>query len=175
MWTEHRFISFDETPIFYRFLDTKNPSKAIVLIVHGMGEHGDRYQAFGEYLAELGIACAVPDLRGYGQSGGSRAWVRHFSDYHQDLRALHSFLTRRHKDQPIFLMGHSLGGLIVSSYMAFSSPLKTNGIILSSPNFGLAIPVSWHKHAMAIVGSYCAPRYSESTRIAPEMLTHDRD
>ena len=51
MWTERRFLSFDKTPIFYRWLGGPEKPKAAVIILHGMGEHGGRYRHLAEYLA----------------------------------------------------------------------------------------------------------------------------
>ena len=102
-WTEHQLISFDETPLFYRSFQGQTPSKGIVIIIHGMGEHGGRYHLLAEYLVELGFTCVVPDLRGFGRSGGERAYVNRFADFHEDLKALHAFIARNHKDAPIFL------------------------------------------------------------------------
>ena len=71
LWSDHRFISFDETPIFFRKLTPHSPPKAAVMILHGMGEHSGRYLPIAEHLAEQGIASYLPDLRGFGQSGAA--------------------------------------------------------------------------------------------------------
>ena len=52
---EHRFIAFDKTPIFYRRIPAKDNLRAVIFLVHGMGEHGGRYLPLAQYLAELGI------------------------------------------------------------------------------------------------------------------------
>src|SRR3989338_6676335 len=132
MWSEHRFITFDETPVFYRRFTPGAGSKAILFIVHGMGEHGGRYRRLAEYLAGLGIASVIPDLRGFGQSGGGRGYVRRVSDYHRGLSAPPSVVSRKEKDKPVFFLGHSFGGLVASSYLAFH-PAQTAGLALSSP------------------------------------------
>jgi len=173
LWTEHRFISFDETPIFYRRLETSQPPKALVILVHGMGEHGGRYKHVAEYLAELGFECVVPDLRGFGHSGGARTTIRHFSDYLEDLRTLYNFLLRTKKGPPFFILGHSFGGLIASSFSAFSRPDRMRGLVLSSPIFGIGIPVPFWRHALGIISSYLFPGYRQSSGVNPARLTHD--
>ena len=173
--SEHQFISFDETPVYYRHLETVSPSKAILIIVHGMGEHGGRYQDFAQSLVGFGIESFIPDLRGFGKSGGKRACVKKFSDYHRDLEALHSFVARHHKETPIFLMGHSFGGLIASSYLAFSQYPKTRGLVLTSPLYGIALPVPLWRHCLGMLLSVLAGDHCEPSNVNPAFLTHDRE
>jgi alpha-beta hydrolase superfamily lysophospholipase len=173
-FTEHRFISFDETPVFYRHCEALGPVKAIVMIIHGMGEHGGRYQAFAEYLSAMGFECYLPDLRGFGLSGGKKACAREFSDFHKDLKALHSFIERNKKDTPIFILGHSFGGLITSSYLAFGAE-KIKGIILSSPLFGLGTKIPFWRHWLGIAVSYVFPDHTERSTVRADLLTHDAE
>lgn len=173
MWTEHRFISFDETPIFYRRLKPPSPARGIVILLHGLGEHGGRYAHVGSFLAENGLESVAPDLRGFGKSGGSKGSVRHFSDYHKDLFILHSYIVRNHRALPIFLLGHSFGGLIASSYLAFHENAQTTGLILSSPLFGISIHVPQWRYLLGILASYLVPDFSQSSRVRPTFLTHD--
>ena len=174
MITSHQLISFDETPIFYRRVksDFERP-KAITIIIHGLGEHGGRYQAFAEYLLGLGIESVLPDLRGFGKSGGRRACVSRFSDFHRDLEALHKFIVRNNKGIPLFLIGHSFGGLLASSYLAFSCRSKIQGLVLSSPLFGIAVPVPFWKKVAVLGLSTLWPDYSEPTHVNHALLTHD--
>jgi acylglycerol lipase len=171
--SEHRFVSFDETPIFYRRVESSSP-RAAAIILHGMGEHGGRYEAFAQYLSEMGIESYLPDLRGFGQSGGRRCTVRRFSDFHGDLKALHAFVERSRKGIPVFIFGHSFGGLIASSYLAFGSPARTRGLILSSPIFGIAVPVPAWKKAFGMAISFVAPDLTQSNEVKAETLTHDK-
>ncbi len=172
--TEHRFISFDETPIFYRRVEAETPSRGILLIVHGLGEHGARYQEFAKHLVGQGIAVVIPDLRGSGQSGGKRGCVRHFSDFHQDFEALHRHVQRQNPSKPIFVMGHSFGGLVVSSYLIRPNLPPVRGMVLSSPAFGIGFPVSVWRHAAAILCSYPFPDLTQNNSIAANFLMHDR-
>lgn len=144
--TEHRFISFDKTPLYYRRYSTGTPARGVVIVVHGIGEHGGRYEALASYLSGLGIESFLPDLRGFGKSGSRRACIRRFSDFHRDLFALHA-LIKRTSGLPVFMLGHSLGGLVVSSYAAFSEHPALEGVILSSPSFGLSLRVPAWRHA----------------------------
>ena len=174
--TTHQFISFDETPIYYQHVRNAESPKAIAIIIHGMGEHGARYRSFAEYLAGLGLESYIPDLRGFGKSGGKRAYINSFSDLHKDLEALHAFVARTHKEVPIVIIGHSFGGLVASSYLAFCrQPRAVQGLALSSPIFGIAVPVPFWRHCVGVLMSYIFPSYSEATKVDPGLLTHDRE
>lgn len=170
-WTEHRFVAFDGTPVFYRRSPAAGKPKAAVLVVHGMGEHGGRYRHVASFLSAAGLECFVPDLRGFGRSGGKRGTVRAFSDFLRDLEALRNIAERETAGVPVFLLGHSFGGLVCSEYT--SAGRKPAGLVLTSPIFGIKIPVPLWRHALGIASSYVAPDYTQSTRVEPGMLTHD--
>lgn len=172
-WAEHQFISFDETPIHYYVSKPKEPPKAVIIIVHGMGEHAARYREFSEYLLDIGIQSYLPDLRGFGKSGGKRACIGNFWDYHEDLKALHAYVVRNHKDRPVFLMGHSFGGVITSSYLSFCPHAKIQGLVLSSPIFGIAVPVPLWRHWFGVLAAGIAPNHTEPTNVDSSLLTHD--
>ena len=174
MWRVARFLSFDATPIFYRTLRETPDLKGVVVIVHGMGEHGGRYQALGEYLGKLGFLVVIPDLRGFGKSGGRRAFVRAFDEYRQDLKAVCDFVLRQHKNLPLFMLGHSFGGLIAASFVATHTSMPICGLVLSSPNFGICLPIAKWRHFLAMALSYLAPTFYQETMILPEYLTHDQ-
>ncbi len=178
MESEHRFLSFDATPLFYRRFEPAPPAgppaQALVLIVHGMGEHGGRYRPIAEYLAALGCRVVVPDLRGFGKSGGRRACVKRFTDFHRDLAALHAHAARQGADLPVFLVGHSFGGLLVSSYLAYqraAGPVR--GLILSSPIFGIGVRVPFWRCWFGLAASYVVPDLTQPTRVEASRLTHD--
>ncbi len=174
MWTsEHRLLSFDGTPLFFRILcSQKKDVLGRVLILHGMGEHGGRYLALAEHLAGRGFESVVPDLRGFGQSGGLRAFARRASDFHADLSAVVSFVEKNRAQAPLFYLGHSFGGLLVASYLAMRQ-VSAQGLVLSSPLFGIASPVPGWRHCLGLLTAFCLPRYSQSTSVTAENLTHD--
>jgi alpha-beta hydrolase superfamily lysophospholipase len=124
-----------------RWLPDREP-KAVVLIVHGYAEHSGRYDHVGAWLAERGYAVEAFDLRGHGQSSGRRALVRSFDEYLTDLTAVLADVAQRHPGKPLFLLGHSMGGAIVTLFVirehnvaeAFQ-PRSSGiaGVILSGP------------------------------------------
>lgn len=173
-WTEHRFLSFDATPIFYLRLKPASEPKAVVILVHGLGEHAGRYRLTAEYFSGVGCDVWAADLRGFGKSGGRRASIRAFTDYHEDLLALHRLASSETKGSPVFLLGHSLGGLIASSYIAFAQHPPLSGLVLSSPFFGTGFRVPFWRHFLAVLLSYMVPDFTQDSGLNPDVMTHDK-
>jgi lysophospholipase len=171
--SEHRFVSFDKTPIFYRQFEPDRPKKATVLIVHGMGEHGGRYRELAVFLAQQGISSCVPDLRGFGNSGGKRGCLRFFSDHFKDLEVARRLSAASQPDVPWFALGHSFGGLVAASWVSLSPEMGCRGLVLSSPNFGIAISVAPWRHRLALLLSRLLPDYTENNGVDEKLLTHD--
>ncbi len=109
-------------------------SKAIVLIIHGINDHRGRYALLQENLAEADFSSLAYDQRGFGTSGGKHADVARYQDYHDDLKAVLLFLRTEYPDAPVFILGHSLGGLISATY-CIDNPGVVDGLVLSSPAF----------------------------------------
>lgn len=110
--------------------------KAMVILVHGYGEHLGRYRHVVAALNAHRYTVAGIDNRGHGRSGGRRADVVHFDDFVADLQTLVDQLQQDDSDLPRFMLGHSLGGLIATRY-ALLHQADLAGLILS----GAAIEV----------------------------------
>jgi len=103
--------------------------QAVVFIVHGFGEHVDRYDAFARFLNHHGYSVFGMDHRGHGKSEGTRVDINHFTDYINDYIAFIQHIETHvyPYPKPAFLFGHSMGGLIASltSYFTYQSPVET--------------------------------------------------
>lgn len=104
--------------------------KATIVIVHGLGEHSGRYAPLVTALNKAGYGAASLDLPGHGKSTGKRGHIDDFVDYHAPILALTLDLKRKLPDTPIYILGHSMGGLIVSHMMLDHQDLY-DGILLS--------------------------------------------
>ncbi len=89
-------------------------SKASIIITHGIAEHSGRYDEITTKLNEEGFSVVRYDLRGHGQSQGKRGKLKHHQLMIEDLHAL--VLEEKKSAKKIFLIGHSMGGLIVNMY-----------------------------------------------------------
>lgn len=118
--------------------DSSITTKGLIFIVHGLGEHIDRYDAVAELLTSHGYAVFGMDHQGHGRSDGDRVFVEEFQhmarDYFEFIQK--TLLKTDFKTLPKFLLGHSMGGAISLSIVELSkekSSIKWNGIILSGP------------------------------------------
>lgn len=110
--------------------------KALLVLVHGLGEHSDRYQHVVNHLVPQGMAIHTFDHRGHGRSAERPlAHVNSWSEYLGDLDAFITMVRQQAPDLPLFLMGHSMGGLIVLEY-ALDHPEGLQGVIASGPPVG---------------------------------------
>jgi alpha-beta hydrolase superfamily lysophospholipase len=106
--------------------------RGVVVIVHGLRDHGDRYSEFAVRLAKRGYAVYAADLRGHGRSSGRRVTIGSFDEYVDDLELWVSEVAAREHGLPIFVFGHSMGGAIATLF-AERHPNELAGLITSAP------------------------------------------
>jgi len=123
-------------------------ARAAVVLVHGYGEHSGRYAAAARFLAEAGCAVQAFDLRGHGRSEGTRCFVSHFRDYLRDVDAALAVAAELWPRLPVFLMGHSLGGLICALFV-LETERELDGLVLSAPSIKLGADFNPVKSKMA--------------------------
>lgn len=143
-----------------------------ILIAHGFGEHSGRYGALTEHLTNHNYSVTAYDQRGHGLSDGLPGHVESFDEYDQDLVKLVASVRERNQTAPLFLIGHSMGGLIVLRYLARQSG-KVSGAVISAPLIEVAVPVPAHKLMIARVGARMAPRLRLDNEINPANLSRD--
>jgi alpha-beta hydrolase superfamily lysophospholipase len=147
------------------------PSRATLRIVHGLGEHGGRYDELARFLAGHGISSYAIDLRGHGASGGKRGHAPSFQRLIDDVAAF-SRLTPGN-GLPCFLLGHSFGGLLALRTLEQGRAGALAGAILSAPLLGLAFgDRPWHR-AAGVVLSRIAPTLRLPNGIDPAHISHD--
>ncbi len=116
--------------------------KAIVLTIHGSGEHIGRYAHVAEWLNQKQISMIGGDLPGLGTSKEIRGHIHQFSDYLEKVKEWLSYMKQKWPNTPRFIFGHSLGGLIVLRYLEELKDKKwIEGAIVSSPAVSIGIDV----------------------------------
>ncbi|MBS2018343.1 MAG: lysophospholipase [Deltaproteobacteria bacterium] len=113
------------------FRPAEREPKAVVVVHHGLKDHGERYAAFASGLAARGYATYAMDMRGHGRSAGIRASVDRFDDYLDDLAMYVEHVRAKEPGKPIFVFGHSAGGAIVTLWAIERAPAIA-GVILSA-------------------------------------------
>lgn len=106
--------------------------RAVLLIVHGLAEHSGRYMNLVNRFVPLGYAVYGLDHVGHGRSEGRRLYVEHFVDYTEPLKTYFDTVRCRQPDKPVFLVGHSMGGLIGALHL-IAHPEGLAGAVLSAP------------------------------------------
>jgi len=91
--------------------------RAAILVVHGLGEHSSRYAYLARHCTDRGFAVHTLDHYGHGKSDGMPGFVERFSVYVDGLRGLLEDVRAVHDDVPLFLLGHSMGGLIAAAFL----------------------------------------------------------
>jgi len=112
-------------------MPARAPSAHVVL-VHGYAEHCGRYGRIARTFVDRGAAVYAYDQRGYGRSGGRRAYVDHFDQYLRDLSLVCNNVPSSTPDVPLFVFGHSMGGLVALLYVVNNAP-SLQGLLLSAP------------------------------------------
>lgn len=130
---ELKWLSMDGLEIFAQSWepDGRMP-KAVVCLVHGLGEHTSRYAHVGEAFSKEGYALFGADLRGHGRSGGARGHINSIDDFMQDIDVLIGQARSCYEGRPLFLYGHSLGGVLVLYYGLKRKPALAGVIATSS-------------------------------------------
>jgi len=142
---EERVESAGGINLFVRSWRPEGKARGVVAIVPGFNSHSGYYGWAAQQLAASGFAVYAVDLRGRGRSDGERFFVENFSDYVSDVDTLVSLAASREPGLPLFLLGHSAGGVIGCLY-ALDHPDALRGFICESfayeipaPEFALAV------------------------------------
>jgi len=129
------FSSFDGTRIFYRVWKPLKNLEKIIVVVHGMGGHGEFFVLLADKMVEHGIMIISPDYRNHGHSEGKKGDLKRFTSILKDLYLFIEFVKKQHPNVPIFLFGESMGGTVSINFSsAFPDQFSTlSGLILFSP------------------------------------------
>ncbi len=163
----------EDVQIFYRQIPAAE-ERGRILLAHGLGEHSGRYSHVIEILLDRGLSVWAMDHRGHGQSGGKRGHVRFFDQYIEDLHQMIKIVRKDMADpMKCFLLGHSMGGLIVLNY-AEKHPRMIDGLIVSSPGLAPANGIPLIKGAAGKLMSKIWPGLALNNELDSNFLSHDK-
>jgi len=103
--------------------DAPGSERAVIQIVHGMGEHGARYERFAQAATDAGYAVYAADCRGHGQTPADESELGHFADSDgwekvvADVEVVAQEIARSHPGKPRVVLGHSMGSFITADYL----------------------------------------------------------
>lgn len=138
-----------------------------LVIVHGGFEHIARYSRLAGHFSACGFNVTGLDLRGHGHSGGRRGHIHSFSDYALDLKAAVGLAS----EQPVILLGHSMGALIVLDALC-AGLTGVERIVLTSPFLGLPQVPAW-KHCLVRMLSPLLPTFRLPGGLKPRDICSD--
>jgi alpha-beta hydrolase superfamily lysophospholipase len=166
---------FVENGLYYRHwpLEDGQQLKAVVMLIHGLGEHCERYTAIAKALNSAGYALCSMDLPGHGQSEGVPGHIDHFSDYSNAALSLHAKVLEWYPDQPIYLLGHSMGGLIATHLLVYHQKLFSGALLSGAAIQSPQEPPAWQLNIMKGL-SAIAPKMGALTLDA-SCISHDSD
>jgi len=117
--------------IFWHSWAPARTARGVIVLVHGAGEHSGRYEHVVARLVDEGYAVHASDHRGHGRSDGPRAFIEDMDDVVADVDSLVDRAVRSQPAVPLFMLGHSMGGLIALRY-ALIHQQRLSGLILSA-------------------------------------------
>jgi acylglycerol lipase len=151
---ESSFTGVGGLKIATRSWEAAGTPRAIMILVHGFNAHSGYMVWPGEQFSANGFATYALDLRGRGKSEGERFYVEEFSDYLGDVNSLVDIARAENPGLPVYVLGHSAGGVIATSYV-FEHQSEISGLICESFAFDVGLP---HLVQLALQGvSYLAP------------------
>lgn len=141
--------------IFVRSWVPESTPKAVIVLCHGVNAHGGQYLWTAEQFVAAGLAVFALDLRGRGRSEGERFYVEDIADYVSDVANTIALAKSRNPGLPVYLLGHSAGGVVSATYV-LDNQAQLAGFICES--FAFQVPAPGFALA-AIKGiSHIAPR-----------------
>lgn len=155
----------------YNFSTSEAP-KAVILLVHGLGEHAGRYAGWAARFNERGVALRAFDLPGHGHSEGKRGVIASPEKVYDTIGKISESLISEFPGAPLFIYGHSLGGSIVLNYLIRRRPELT-GAIVTSPWLLLSESPAKVKVLIANVAKKLMPGVAQPSGLKTEFLSRD--
>ncbi|MBA7497399.1 Monoacylglycerol lipase [subsurface metagenome] len=170
--TEFKFKTFDGLQLFGQSWQPEDRPRAVVCLVHGMGEHSGRYAHVADALIQAGYILFTFDIRGHGKSSGLRGHTPSYEALMKDISSLLEVANKQFPQLSSFLYGHSLGGNLVLNYiLRRQSHLK--GVIATDPWLRLAFEPPRFKIILAQITNYIWPSFSQKNGLDTKVLSHD--
>ncbi len=148
--------------------------RAVIIFVHGLGEHINRYSELYEFFSNEKIGFVGVDLPGHGQSEGRRGHIKNFAVTDNMIDIIHNSVKKTFPGIPVFIYGHSLGGGIVLDYLIRNKP-RLKGAIVTSPWLSLSFEPGKVKQLLASVTKAILSGLIQKSGLVVEHLSHDME
>jgi alpha-beta hydrolase superfamily lysophospholipase len=172
--TKTGWTSKDGTKLYAKYWAPDGNAKAVVCLVHGLGEHCERYDHVAEMLNSNGMGLYGFDHRGHGRSEGKRGFIPDYEVLMEEIDLLLQHAREQFPDVPVFLYGHSWGGNAVANYLIRRQP-DVQGALITGPWLRLTNPPSAFMAAMARFINNIFPSLQQSNGLSSSDLSHNTD
>jgi alpha-beta hydrolase superfamily lysophospholipase len=169
---EYEHPAFDGLNLYFQGWKTEIEPKGVISLVHGLGEHSQRYTHWASLLNQAGYSVLAFDLRGHGKSAGKRGTVTSFNDFIEDVALLLSESGKQFPATSQFLYGHSLGAIIAAYFVLLRKP-NLAGVVLTGLATRTPLREQKGKVLLAQVLGSIVPNMSMSTGLIPETISKD--
>ncbi len=129
LFRKHGGNMFIHNALIYTEVLKANHPQATIIITHGLAQHSDDYKNVAKQFNKAGYHVMLYDLRGHGRSQGKRGSIKYYEDYLNDLDFIYTYCEKTF-NFPVFLIGHSMGGILTNLYALKNPNLK--GVIISA-------------------------------------------
>jgi alpha-beta hydrolase superfamily lysophospholipase len=178
---EGNFTGVRNIKIFHQAWLPEGNVNAVLFIVHGLGEHSGRYMNVVNRFIPLGYAVYALDHIGHGKSGGARKHIERIGDYTGTLTTYYAMVKDRQPGKPVFLLGHSMGGLIATDYLIDHQAFFKGAVISAPPltdNEGVSPAVIAMGKALAVLAPKAGmlsldPRFISRDPAVVDAYIHD--
>jgi len=171
--TEGNFKGMRNANIYYQAWLPEGDVKAVLFIVHGVGEYCGRYTNVVNHFVPLGYAVYGLDHIGHGKSGGEREVIKRFEDFTEPLTTYYKMVTDWHPGKPVFIYGHSLGALITLYYL-LDHQADFKGAVISAPPTKIPDNISPITITLGKILSAIAPK-TGILGLDTSSLSHDQE
>ena len=164
-------LTDERTGIKYRRWRADSP-KAVLLLVHGLGAHSDRWTFLAEFLRDKDISSYAIELKGFGEEKGLKGHISTFDIYYDDILSLREVISRENPGKKIFLLGESLGGLV--SFLLVDLEIGLfDGLICISPAFSNRMRFSFLDYLKIFFAVFFMPQKQFRMPFDSSMCTRD--
>jgi len=155
---EFSIVGQDGFQLFAQEWISESAPKGVLVLIHGLGEHSNRYTHLANWFNDHGYHVISMDLRGHGKTAGARGHIPGYQTAAQDIGHLVKTAVQKYPALPTFLYGHSLGGAL-ALYYSLTQPISSlKGVIATSPGLVPANPPSAGTLFVAKIANRIAPK-----------------
>jgi alpha-beta hydrolase superfamily lysophospholipase len=169
---QYSWKSFDGLPMFAQTWEPPDKPKAVIALVHGVGDHSGRFPRLVEMFTAAGYAVSGFDQRGHGKSGGPRVHAPAYEFLLRDIDRHLDNTRERFPGLPLVLYGHSFGGAQALCYVLKRNP-RLSAVVASSPGLASGVRQPAVKVLMGRVLSRIAPTLRIPLGSPMSSLSHD--